>query len=151
MADIQVHCQALQKMWDEQFPMVHAMGVRIDNYADHTLQTRTPLAGNTNIHGTAFAGSMYAIEALTAWGLIYLESAVAGHEVSIIHAAGRIEFAEPVTGDIVAICSMGDQLEAIAELSRNGKTRLELSSEVMAEGKVVSRFSGDYVVRLAET
>ena len=149
MNDLDRHCHDLQKVWDAHFPMARAMGVKVGTYDKHTLTTRTPLAGNTNIHGTAFAGSLYAIEALTAWGLLYLEIAMAGLDASIIHAAGSIEFAETVNGEIVAVSSLGEHTGAMAELAANGRIRLELTTEVIENGRVASRFRGDYAVRLA--
>ena len=148
MTDLERHCHELQKVWDEHFPMVRAMGVKVGQYDNHTLTTHTPLVGNTNIHGTAFAGSLYAIEALTAWGLLYLEIAMAGLDASIIHAAGNIEFSETVNGEIVAVSRLGEHTSAMEELAANGKIRLELASEVITEGRVASRFRGDYAVRL---
>ncbi len=148
MTDPEHHCHALQEVWDEHFPIARAMGVKVGEYDNHTLTTHTPLDGNTNIHGTAFAGSLYAIEALTAWGLLYLEIAMAGLDASIIHAAGNIEFSETVTGDIVAVSGLREHTNAMDELAANGRIRLELTTEVIAEGRVASRFRGDYAVRL---
>ena len=55
MTDPAALCQKLQSVWDADFPMVSAMGVRAAHFENHTLTTHTPLSGNTNIHGTAFA------------------------------------------------------------------------------------------------
>ncbi len=112
------------------------------------LTTRTSLTPNTNTHGTAFAGSLYAIEALTAWGLLYLELLEAGFDASIIHANGNIEFAHPVKEDILAQASFVGHEGIFATLRDTGKARLTLTTQVSAGGKVASQFSGLYVVRL---
>ena len=148
MTDPALLCQKLQSVWDADFPMVSAMGVRAANFENHTLTTHTPLAGNTNIHGTAFAGSLYAIEALTAWGLLFVELELAGLNGSIIHAAGNIEFDRPIEGDIVVTSSFLAHPDAMAELAASGKIRLTMTSEAYADGGVASRFSGDYGIRL---
>ena len=66
-------CKDLQSIWDQSFPLCGAMGLTVVSFDNHLLTTEAPLVLNTNIHGTAFAGSLYAIEAITAWGALYLE------------------------------------------------------------------------------
>lgn len=158
MNQLDPQCQVLQKLWNKDFPMAKAMGVHILHYADHTLTTQTPLLSNTNTHGTAFAGSLYAIEALTAWGLIYLELAAAEIDASIIHASGNIEFFKPINEDIVASSSFALLTqksaemvsELFAELQNKGKVRFKLATQVHAKNAVAGQFSGDYVVKLNE-
>ena len=124
------------------------MDMRVQSFDDHVITTRTCLAPNTNIHGTAFAGSLYAIEALTAWGLLYLELAQADLNASIIHASGNIEFAKPVAEDIIARASFAAHGGVLDTLRENGKVRLTLTTEVHAQGELASRFEGVYVARL---
>lgn len=146
-------CQSLQDLWHEHFPLSRAMEVGVSSYMDHALTTRTRLAPNTNIHNTAFAGSLYAIESLTAWGLLYLELHAAGFDASIIHARGNIEFDSPIRDDIVAVSDFGDNQAIFAELRDSGKARLSLTTRAYAAGdkdaaKPASQFEGLYVVRL---
>ena len=47
-------------------------------FESHRLTVEAELAPNVNVHGTAFAGSLYAIAALSGWGLVHLELARAG-------------------------------------------------------------------------
>ena len=148
MTDLDPLCQELQNLWHQDFPLSKAMDMHVAGFADHVITTHTSLVPNTNTHGTAFAGSLYAIEALTAWGLLYLELAHAGLDGSIIHASGNIEFAKPVTDDIVATSSFVSHPDPMEELRQTGKLRLSLITEVAAEGTVASRFEGLYVVRL---
>ena len=50
-------------------PPAEALGIEVEalDAASGALSLRAPLAGNTNVHGTAFAGSLYSIAALCAW------------------------------------------------------------------------------------
>lgn len=148
MTDLDPLCQELQDLWHHDFPLSKAMDMHVANFAGHVITTHTSLKPNTNTHGTAFAGSLYAIEALTAWGLLYLELAHAGLDGSIIHASGNIEFAKPVTEDIVATASFTAHGNAMDELRQTGKLRLQLVTEVIVEDAIASRFEGLYVVRL---
>ena len=127
------------------------MEVGVYSYADHALTTRTRLAPNTNIHNTAFAGSLYAIESLTAWGVLYLELQVAGFDASIIHASGQIQFDRTVTTDIIARSDFTGNESIFAELADQGKARLDLSTSVYSTDDLdnaASTFTGLYVVRL---
>ncbi len=147
MTDLDVLCEDLQRLWHRDFPLSKTMDVRVASFADHVLTTRTSLTPNTNIHGTAFAGSLYAIEALTAWGLLYLELAQANLQASIIHASGNIEFARPVQEDIVARSSFDGHAGALDTLREQGRVKLTLATEVHAGGELASRFEGVYIAR----
>jgi len=148
MTDQAALCQDLQTLWHSDFPLSKAMDMRVVSFGDHTLTSRSSLAPNTNTHGTAFAGSLYAIEALTAWGLLYLELQLMGMDASIIHASGNIEFAKPVQEDIVAVSRFDAHAEIRQQLQTAGKARLDLATSVHAGGDIASRFTGVYVVRL---
>ena len=148
MTDRDQLCQKLETLWHEDFPLTRAMDIHLVSYADHIITTRSGLAGNTNTHGTAFAGSLYAIEALTAWSLLYLELAIAGYDASIIHASGNIEFAKTIKQDIVATTDFEGHSSALERLEKSGKVRLTLQTEVYAEGELASRFEGVYAVRM---
>lgn len=148
MTDLDPVCEALQSLWHKDFPLSKAMDMRVQSFTDHVITTHTRLAPNTNIHGTAFAGSLYAIEALTAWGLLYLELAQANLTASIIHASGNIDFAKPVTEDIVARSSFAAHDGALDRLRDQGRIKLTLTTEVHAGGELASRFEGVYVARM---
>ena len=148
MTDLHALCEDLQTLWHRDFPLSKAMGVQVESFADHVITTRTSLTPNTNVHGTAFAGSLYAIEALTAWGLLYLELELAGLQASIIHASGNIDFAKPVQEDIVATASFQGRADTLETLRSQGRVKLSLTTEVRAAGELASRFEGVYIARL---
>lgn len=141
-------CQNLQTLWHDNFPLSKAMGLEVLSFNNHTLTTRAPLDLNTNIHDTAFAGSLYAIEAMTAWGVLYLEIQAAGLSASIIHAHGNINFAKTITEDIVAVSDFSGLAHHIDELAQTGKTRMSIDTSVAADGETASTFTGDYLARL---
>jgi thioesterase domain-containing protein len=141
-------CADLEQLWHQNFPLAKAMGLKAENFTDHCLTTSAPLVLNTNIHGTAFAGSLYSTLAMTAWGLLHLEIQVAGLEGSIIHADGNIDFFKTIQTDIVAVASFTDHLDSIEELRDTGKTRLTLTTVVEDGDTVLCQFSGSYLARL---
>ena len=143
-------CDARQTLWHRDFPLSQTMDMQLASFTDHVLTSHSSLAPNTNVHGTAFAGSLYAIESLTAWGLLWLELRIAGLEASIIHASGNIEFHTPVREAIVARSAFAGHEGAIETLAVSGKVRLTLTTEVVVNETVASRFEGVYVVRLTQ-
>ena len=143
----------LQTLWHSHFPLSKAMGLSVISFQEHVLTTMSPLAANTNIHDTAFAGSLYAQQAMTAWGLLYLEIARAGLDASLIHADGEIKFHKTLTSDIYATSDFNGLEAHLDELAEKGKTRLTLEAQAGSGepgSDPASTFVGTYVARLAQ-
>ena len=149
MTDTDTLIEQLQALWHDDFPLTRAMRIQVQDFDGDTLTTRTTLEGNTNTHGTAFAGSLYTAQALTAWSLLHLQLQQAGLDGSIIHGHAEIDFNTTVTQDIVVQASFSGHEHHLQTLHETGKTRLELTAQVVAEERPASTFTGLYVVRLA--
>ncbi|XOV84142.1 MAG: YiiD C-terminal domain-containing protein [bacterium] len=141
-------CHQLQQLWQSDFPLSNAMQMHVEHFEDHILTTRAALAPNTNTHGSAFGGSLYAIQALTAWSTIYLALAREHLQGSIIHASGQIEFDQPIRDTIVTRCSIAEHLNDFEQLRNTGKLRLNLSTQVVIDETPCSSFTGDFTIRL---
>src|SRR6056300_1138337 len=100
-----VLCDQLQSIWHEQIPLSKAMQMQIETFDGELLETRAVLEPNVNVHGTAFAGSLYAIQALTGWGMMHLQLKLNNLDASIVIASGQIDYAKPVAEEIVVQCS----------------------------------------------
>ena len=142
-------CVELERTWHEEIPISKAMGIQVIDFANDQLVVRAGLAPNINVHGTAFAGSLYAIAALCGWGMTWLQLKTRRIGGSIVIADGRIHYERPVKEPIVATCvfSTTDQAEALARLAADGKTRFILDCVIRANGANAARFTGDYAVR----
>ena len=70
---------ALERRWHDEIPLSAAMGLKIVDGNDGALASM-PLAPNRNVHGTGFAGSLYAAAALCGWGQVALTLEAAGLE-----------------------------------------------------------------------
>ena len=140
----------LERIWHAEIPISKAMGIRVDEFANDRLVVRAALAPNINVHGTAFAGSLYAIAALCGWGMTWLQLKTRRIDGSIVIADGRIHYERPVASDIVAECRFGSnvQAEALTRLLAEGKTRFALECSIQSNGHDAARFSGDYAVRV---
>ena len=149
MTELQDLCTDLQAIWYQQIPLSKAMDMRIVDFADNTLTCCASLAPNVNVHGTAFAGSLYAVQALTGWGMMHLQLQLHELDASIVIANGQIDYAKPVAEEIVVSCSFAGQEEAMYTLQRSGKGRFQLTSKVhLSDGSSAGSFSGLYAVRL---
>ena len=97
-------CIELERTWHEEIPISKAMGIRVADFANDQLVVRAELEPNINVHGTAFAGSLYAIAALCGWGMTWLQLRSRRIDGSIVIADGKIHYDRPVKEPIVATC-----------------------------------------------
>ena len=143
---------ALRRTWTDEIPITAAMDVRPLRFEDHGLHVRATLAPNVNVHGTAFAGSLYAVAALSGWGLVHLELGAAELAGGIVIAEGGIEYLRPVQEDIEAVCrtDASSVRSVLAQLETAGRARWPLTATIDADGREAVRFEGVYAVRLRD-
>ncbi|MET0090777.1 MAG: YiiD C-terminal domain-containing protein [Candidatus Thiodiazotropha sp.] len=60
----------LEQRIREGIPLAAQMDFRVLSLTDHSIRVRGDAEENVNVHGTAFAGSLYAVATLAAWGLV---------------------------------------------------------------------------------
>jgi thioesterase domain-containing protein len=142
-------CAELQRIWHAQIPISAAMDIAVVEFANDVLVVRAELAPNVNVHGTAFAGSLYAIAALCGWGMTWLQLKVRDMDASIVIAQADIRYTAPVQQAIVATCRFqGAALDAaMARLASTGKARFNLACSIDAHVPDAALFSGEYAVR----
>ena len=104
-------------------PLSTAMGCRIAALGEHDIRVEAPLAPNVNVHGTGFAGSLYALGILTAWGLCAHLLRSADLEADLVVAKATIRYRAPVTGDIACTAALepaaaGDFLRRLVQEGR---------------------------------
>lgn len=140
----------LAATWRSEIPITDAMDLAPEHFGDHALSVRATLAPNVNVHGTAFAGSLYAVAALSGWGLVHLELGAAGLDGSIVIAEGSIAYQKPVQEDIVARCASTDTEvgQLMTRLREDGRARWPLTSFITAAGREAVRFEGVYAIKL---
>ena len=142
----------LAATWHGEIPITAAMDLAPERFDAHALRVRARLAPNVNVHGTAFAGSLYAVAALSGWGLVHLELGAAGLDGSIVIAKGSIEYLKPVQEDIVSVCSSDDAEveDVMARLRADGRVRWPLTAFIGAAGREAVRFEGVYAIKLRD-
>jgi len=134
---IKALCDELVAVWYEQIPLSKAMGVELELFEDNVLTVAADLGPNINLHGTGFAGSLYAINALCGWSMVHLQLQLRQLQGSIVLADGRINYARPAKDTrLVATCDFGEQVSALDQLVEKGRARFTLSLKVTTQSCV---------------
>ena len=123
------------------------MELSISSFDGVRLVTQARLEPNVNVHGTAFAGSLYAIQALTGWGMMHLQTRILAIDASILITHGNIDYAAPVKEDIIAVCDFYNLGEEVQDLVEKHKARFNLTCSVMTDNSTTSVFNGVYAVK----
>jgi thioesterase domain-containing protein len=146
--NIDALCAELQSTWRSDIPLAAAMDIEVASFTHGELVVHAPRAPNVNVHGTAFAGSLFSVCVLTGWGAVWL--ALREHSTMglIVVADSRIQYRRPVTGDLVCRCRLDRAaLEpALEALAAKGRATLPLLCTIDADGKRAVDFEGTYVV-----
>ena len=116
----------LQARINRSIPLSEAMGYRIAELDDRHILVAAPLAPNINIHGTGFAGSLYALGILTAWGICAHLLDLAGIDAELVVAKANIRYRVPIHGDIHCRCEISDEAAAafLQDLTDKGRSRM---------------------------
>ena len=91
--------QELEARILEGIPLSRSMAFEIVDLGEHSVRVMGHHKENINVHGTAFAGSLYAICTLAVWGLVFSRLP---ENASLVMVNGHIDYRRPVIGDIIA-------------------------------------------------
>ena len=120
----------LQDKIHRNIPLSQAMGYRITELTDRRISVAAPLAPNRNIHGTGFAGSLYGLGMLAAWGLCAHIIERSGLDADLVVVEATIRYRAPVRGDIVCRCSITDDAAQAFVDDLAAKRRARVALEV---------------------
>jgi thioesterase domain-containing protein len=143
----------LQETWLREIPLATALAIEVASCTREEIVVRAPLAPNRNLHGTAFAGSLFAVCVLTGWGAAWRALKERGTEGHIVVADSRIKYRRAVSGDLLCHCRpyVDDVVQRLAGLAASGRASLPLVCTIDQDGKRAVTFEGEYVVHLKET
>ena len=148
MLDRPTLCKELELTWHRDIPLAAAMSISVASYDGRELIVRAPLPPNRNLHGTAFAGSLFSTCVLTGWGATWL--ALREHDLMglIVVAESNIQYRKAVAADLVCVCAPdADALRQGIELFKaKQRASFDLLCTVEAAGKRAVTFTGKYVV-----
>ncbi len=122
-------------------PLSAQMDFRVLDLGFNSIQVRGGGQKNINVHGTAFAGSLYTVCTLAAWGLV---TSHLPEQASLVMAEGTIRYRKPVVGDILANCevSSSEMDSFLNSVNQRGKARLVATVSVPCNGEIAAKFTG---------
>jgi thioesterase domain-containing protein len=128
------------------------MGMTVEAYDGRSLRVRAPLQPNLNVHGTAFAGSLYSACVLTGWGAIWLALREQGLRGVIYAAESTVTYRKAVGGDFACSCALETEAlrAGLETLEASGRASFELVCTIDYADKRAVTFTGKYVVHAAE-
>jgi thioesterase domain-containing protein len=141
-------CNELTATWHRDIPLAAATGIGVDGYDGRTLAVRAPLPPTRNLHGTAFAGSLFSVCVLTGWGAVWLALRERGLAGVIVVADSTIQYRKAVTDDLVCRCTPDPAALAagVEQLETKGRATFDLACAIESDAKRAVSFTGVYVV-----
>jgi thioesterase domain-containing protein len=99
---LSTHIAKYQQLVHQKIPITQAMGWQIVRLDKDVIRCKAPLVNNINIHGTGFAGSIYALAMASAWTLVQFLLDHHQLENVLVAADASIKYLKPVKTDIPA-------------------------------------------------
>nr|WP_163697704.1 thioesterase domain-containing protein [Adonisia turfae]NEZ55815.1 thioesterase [Adonisia turfae CCMR0081] len=143
-----IDCITIEQYLHEHIPMSKAMAVAVASINDSGVLLSAPLAPNINHRNTVFGGSISTLAILSAWTFVHVQLKTLNIPSRIVIQSNSLEYTNPATGDVQARCFSPDSNVwqcFINTLTKRGKGRISLSSEVYSNGLLVGQFHGKYV------
>jgi thioesterase domain-containing protein len=139
----------LAATWYRDIPLASAIGIEVAGFDGVTLTARAPLPPNRNVHGTAFAGSLYSVAVLTGWGALWLALRERGLPGVIVVAESHIRYRRAVTGELVCRCTLEPETltASLEEYRVEQRMKIPLKCTIDSEGKPAVMFEGSYAVK----
>jgi thioesterase domain-containing protein len=139
--------EELQQRICKGIPIAAQMGFQVQQLAADSITVSGGASENVNVHGTAFAGSLYAICTLALWGLV---NARLPDSADLVLAEGSIRYRQPVVGDIVARCEIPAQERDafLARLRQRGRAVLVATVQVSGAQGIAAEYQGTVHARL---
>lgn len=137
----------LEQLIRSGIPLAVGMDFRVRELSETHVSISGGSAENINVHQTAFAGSLYALSTLAAWGLVFSRLP---QNSELVMAEGNIRYRKPVVGEIVANCMIEPDTfeDFLGLLKRKGKARIQAIAKVKSADGDGAEFSGVLYARL---
>jgi thioesterase domain-containing protein len=90
-----------QTLVNQTIPISKAIGWHLQSLDATNIISRTELKPNINIHGTGFAGSLFAAAMATGWTLLKCWSDHQHYSNELVAAEASIKYVAPVTEDFI--------------------------------------------------
>lgn len=124
--------QKLEQVIRRTIPLSDAMQFSIDKLGLDEIRVSAPLEPNVNIHGTGFAGSIYAVAVLSGWALCRHIMEALEMDGDLVVAKAEIAYRAPVTSALECSCRVATEAREnfVKGFTQLGKGKLVLEVEV---------------------
>jgi len=128
-------------------PISAAMDFKVETLQAQQINVSGGALQNKNVHQTAFAGSLYSISTLAAWGLVFSKLPLGA---SLVMEKASIEYLRPVKGKILASAYLSneDTKALLITLERDKKVRVELPVTIDYNDKRAVNFNAHLHISL---
>jgi len=151
MGDNNKQANLLQQLIYDTIALGKAMKLQVTHLSSNAISIEAPVANaNMNIHGTAFAGSIYSICALSAWGLVHMRLLTEDISAEVVLAQANIRYLLPIKDSIRTNCVVDetDFEEFQTRLLRKGKASLSVTVNAEENDKVQASLDARVVVKI---
>ena len=140
-----------QRLVNDTIPISKAISWKIRSLNQFEIQADVALKPNINIHGTVFAGSIYASAMATGWTLCHCWQEQNGYQAELVAAEANIKYLAPVTNDFICqatIDSAGDKYhKLVARLKTPKSCAFPLKVEIVCKRQVCAILTINFVFK----
>lgn len=140
-----------QTLVNDTIPISKGIGWHIDRLTPFEICAKVDLAPNINIHGTAFAGSIYAAAMATGWTLLKGWYEAHHFEAELVAAEANIKYFAPVSSDFYCLGKIDKQSDAyqklVSRLSQPKSCGFEQIIEINCKDKLCAILTINFVFK----
>lgn len=138
-------------------PICEQMEIQALPFARERFVLLAPLAPNRNVHGTAFAGSLYTVMSMAGWGLIRMEldrqlALISGKKADLWLTKASIRYANPVTEGFAAVAETDHKSldQFWQKMVRKGRGKIRLNTIIGNPKSPLVTVQGEYAAKLLD-
>ena len=141
--------ESLEKTFHELIPISRAMGVKVLDYTGQALRLYAPLNANLNHQHSAFGGSLFALAALSGWGLMQMKLSELQLDCNTVVMGGAVNYHRPVYSDLECVANLPDNADAVfARLMAETTAEIELVACCECDDRTAMQLDGRYHLQL---
>lgn len=141
--------ESLTQLLHQDIPMTQALGIEVSHLTGSEIAINAPLDGNTNVHGTAFAGSLYSVMSVAGWAMVANMCKVQlGNLPTVVLKEASIKYRRPLADNLYAMGALDDKAvdQFVKQFQQHNKASIPVQVIIKSDDKTTTDFNGEYVV-----
>lgn len=126
------------------------MQVSVKTLTTDCVELAAPLNANSNLHGTAFGGSIASLAVLCGWTWLNTASSSAGIHCDLVVQKTEMSYESAITEDFYAQCngaSNEDWKKFLLLLQKRGRARIEIPVSVRQGESIAASLVASYAAK----